>query len=147
MASGSLFAEERTRSSIPVRRGRSQDCANRERIEDKKGFRPTNSIRPQRSESRVQVSLTVANIGASILRPLILSQLSKRVPAGKQGLVMGVNQSIYSVCAILAPLISGALINRAFYSSWAWLIALLGSVGLLIALALKPNSTEDCHSF
>jgi len=91
--------------------------------------------------------LTIANIGASILRPLILSQLSKRVPAGKQGLVMGVNQSIYSVCAILAPLMSGALINRAFYSSWAWLIALLGSVGLLIAFALKPNSTEDCHLF
>jgi hypothetical protein len=41
--------------------------------------------------------LTVANIGASILRPLILSQLSKRVPVGKQGLVMGVNQSIYSL--------------------------------------------------
>jgi MFS family permease len=87
--------------------------------------------------------LTVANIGTSILRPIILSQLSKRVPAGKQGFVMGVNQSIYSVCAILAPLISGALINRAFYSSWAWLIALLGSVGLLIAFALKPNSRED----
>ena len=94
------------------------------------------------------VFLTVANIGASILRPLVLSQLSKRVAAGsRQGLVMGVNQSIYSVCAILAPLMSGALINRAFYSSWAWLIALLGSVGLLIALALKPNSTEDCHLF
>lgn len=91
--------------------------------------------------------LTVANIGASILRPLILSQLSKRVAAGRQGLVMGVNQSIYSVCAILAPLMSGALINRAFYSSWAWLIALLGCVGLLIALALKPNSTEDCPLF
>ena len=91
--------------------------------------------------------LTVANIGASILRPLILSQLSKRVAAERQGLVMGVNQSIYSVCAILAPLMSGALINRAFYSSWAWLIALLGCVGLLIALALKPNSTEDCPLF
>ena len=91
--------------------------------------------------------LTGANIGASILRPLILSQMSKRVNAGKQGLVMGVNQSIYSVCAILAPLMSGALINRAFYSSWAWLIALPASVGLLIALALSPNSTEDRHLF
>jgi multidrug resistance protein len=90
--------------------------------------------------------LTVANIGASILRPLILSQLSKRVPAGKQGLVMGVNQSIFSICAILAPLISGALINRAFYSLWAWSVALLGTVGLLIAFALKPPATAALNT-
>jgi multidrug resistance protein len=51
--------------------------------------------------------LTIANIGASILRPLVLSQLSKRVGPGKQGAVMGVNQSVFSVCAILAPLLSG----------------------------------------
>lgn len=87
--------------------------------------------------------LTVANIGASILRPLVLSQLSKRVSPGKQGAVMGVNQSVFAVCAILAPLLSGGLISRGMYSLWAWSVAILGCVGLLIAVALKPQATAS----
>jgi multidrug resistance protein len=86
--------------------------------------------------------LTIANIGASILRPLVLSQLSKRVGPGKQGAVMGVNQSVFSVCAILAPLLSGGLINRAMYSEWAIAVALFACLGLLTAIRLRPKETE-----
>jgi multidrug resistance protein len=86
--------------------------------------------------------LTVANIGASILRPLVLSQLSKRVDPGKQGSVMGVNQSVFSVCAILAPLLSGGLINRAMYSEWAIAVAVFGCLGLSATLRLRPKETE-----
>jgi hypothetical protein len=56
---------------------------------------------------------------------------------------MGVNQSAFSVCAILAPLLSGGLISRGMYSLWAWSVAIFGCVGLLIAAALKPHATAS----
>jgi cyanate permease len=55
--------------------------------------------------------------------------------------VMGVNQSVFSVCAILAPLLSGSLINRAMYSEWAIAVALFACLGLLTAIRLRPKET------
>lgn len=83
--------------------------------------------------------LSVANIGASILRPLVLSQLSRRVGMSGQGAVMGVNQSVFSLCAILAPLLSGGLINSGMYSQWALAVGCFACVGLVAAIRLTPS--------
>jgi multidrug resistance protein len=85
--------------------------------------------------------LTVSNIGSAALRPVILSQLSKRVSASQQGLVMGVNQAIFSTTAILSPLLSGTLISRGLYTTWAWTAAAVVFVGSFIAYTLKPQTT------
>jgi len=85
--------------------------------------------------------LTISNVGSAVLRPVILSQLSKRVAASKQGLVMGVNQAIFSTTAILSPLLSGTLISRGLYTSWAWCAAGVVFVGSFVAFALKPQTT------
>jgi MFS family permease len=83
-------------------------------------------------------SVAVVNVGAAVLRPVVISQLSKRVEASRQGLVMGVNQAIFSMTAVLAPLLSGALINRGLYTSWAVAAATFVLIGLFTTLALKP---------
>lgn len=87
--------------------------------------------------------LTIANVGASILRPLVLSQLSKRVAPSKQGSVMGVNQSVFSVCAIVAPLLSGGLINRGLYWQWSIAIVFFACLGLFTVLRLIPKPMQS----
>ncbi len=83
--------------------------------------------------------LTISNLGSAALRPVILSQLSKRVSASQQGLVMGVNQAIFSTTAILSPLLSGTLISHELYTTWAWTAAGVVFVGSFMAFALKPQ--------
>jgi multidrug resistance protein len=73
--------------------------------------------------------LTLNNVGAAVLRPTITAQISKRVPAQRQGLVMGVNQSIMSIASILAPLIVGVLINHGWYVGWALWAAAIAAAG------------------
>ena len=87
--------------------------------------------------------LAISNVGASILRPVVVSQLSKRVLAGQHGLVMGINQSIYAASAVAAPLLGGALLNGSHYSFWAFSIAAIATAGLVATLELRPFVRED----
>jgi MFS family permease len=73
--------------------------------------------------------LTLNNVGAAVLRPTIMGQISKRVSAQRQGLVMGVNQSVTSIASILAPLVVGVLINRGLYVGWALWAAAIAAAG------------------
>jgi multidrug resistance protein len=77
--------------------------------------------------------LTLSHSGAAVLRPTITARISKRVSPQRQGLVMGVNQSVMSIAAILAPLVVGILIDHGLYVGWAlWMsaIAVAGAVGV-----------------
>ncbi|QHN02631.1 MFS transporter [Granulicella sp. WH15] len=79
------------------------------------------------------VFLTLSQSGAAVLRPTIMARISKRVSPQRQGLVMGVNQSVMSMAAILAPLVVGILINHGLYVGWAlWMsaIAVAGAFGV-----------------
>jgi predicted MFS family arabinose efflux permease len=77
--------------------------------------------------------LTLSHSGAAVLRPTITARLSKRVSPQRQGLVMGVNQSVMSIASVLAPLVVGILINHGLYVGWAlWMsaIAVAGAFGV-----------------
>jgi multidrug resistance protein len=77
--------------------------------------------------------LTLSHSGAAVLRPTITARISKRVSPQRQGLVMGVNQSVMSIAAILAPLVVGILIDHGLYVGWAlWMsaIAVAGAFGV-----------------
>ncbi len=77
--------------------------------------------------------LTLSHSGAAVLRPTITARISKRVSPQRQGLVMGVNQSVMSIAAILAPLVVGILIDHGLYVGWAlWMsaIAVAGGFGV-----------------
>ena len=65
--------------------------------------------------------LTLSQSGAAVLRPTIMARLSKRVSPQRQGLVMGVNQSVMSIASVTRT--SG---GRHFDQSW--LIRWLGSL-------------------
>jgi MFS family permease len=87
--------------------------------------------------------LAMGNVGASILRPVVVSQLSRRLSSSRHGLVMGINQAIYAASAVAAPLLGGALLDRSRYSSWAFSIAAIAATGLVATLELSPLQEED----
>lgn len=85
--------------------------------------------------------LTLSQGGAAVLRPTITAGLSKRVSPQRQGLVMGVSQSVMSIASLTAPLVVGILINHGLYVGWAlWMsvIAVAGAFGVS-----RISSTRD----
>ncbi|WP_058185845.1 MFS transporter [Terracidiphilus gabretensis] len=75
------------------------------------------------------VFLTLSHSGAAVLRPTITARLSKRVSPQRQGLVMGVNQSVMSIASVLAPLVVGILINHGLYVGWALWMSVIAAAG------------------
>ncbi len=82
--------------------------------------------------------LTLNGIGMGVLRPVITSQISQRVPRTRQGSVMGVNQAVMAVTGIVAPLITGMLIKHNLYSTWALVTAAFAACAAVLALGLRP---------
>ena len=85
--------------------------------------------------------LTLNNIGAGVLRPVITSQISKKASPQQQGMMMGVNQSVFALSQTLAPLLTGVLIEHQFYTVWGVIAAVFSAVG--VSLALSWTATSD----
>ena len=52
-------------------------------------------------------------------------------------MVLGLTQSITSICQIVAPIVAGALIDRGFLAAWALLAAVVAFGGMIAALRFK----------
>jgi multidrug resistance protein len=78
------------------------------------------------------LSVTFNSMGSSVLRPTITSMASQNAHPSQQGAVMGVLQSLQSLAQIAAPLISGFLIDRQWYTGWSVASATCAAVGFVI---------------
>jgi predicted MFS family arabinose efflux permease len=92
--------------------------------------------------------LTLIMLGSAFNRTTLTAELSQSVPLSRQGMIMGLNQSLMSGANIAAPLLSGALFDRGFYNTWAVAMAAIASCGAIIAAGLlvpaRPeNGTLD----
>ena len=76
------------------------------------------------------IALTIAFLGSSLLRPSLTSLVTKKAGKAQQGMMLGLTQSLTSIAQIIAPLVSGVLIQHRFLSFWAWVSALSSAVGL-----------------
>jgi MFS family permease len=72
---------------------------------------------------------TFVQVGCSFTRPSLTGVISKAAPAHAQGLVFGTTQTLMSISQIVAPLVSGLLIEHGHYSSWAWTCAVVAMAG------------------
>jgi MFS transporter, DHA1 family, tetracycline resistance protein len=84
----------------------------------------------------------IASYGTGVLRPAVTSLVTQHVSRREQGVVLGLTQSITSVCAIVAPILAGALINQGLLTVWALVAAGTCAVGIASsvprALASEP---------
>ena len=72
---------------------------------------------------------------SGVLRPSVTSLITQQAGRREQGVVLGLTQSITSVCQIIAPLMAGALIDRGQLAIWA---LATGAVAFLGTLASVP---------
>lgn len=80
--------------------------------------------------------LTLVIAGFMFARATLTFELSRRAAVNRQGMIMGLNQSLMSVANIAAPLISGALIGHRLYVAWALSMAGISGAGAILATAL-----------
>jgi DHA1 family tetracycline resistance protein-like MFS transporter len=91
--------------------------------------------------SLMVLCLTFNNFGSAVLRPALTSQISQNVGREHQGTVLGVNQAIQSISMIVAPLISGYLIDQGLLTVWAVSCALVALAGFILTIK-APSSTK-----
>ena len=79
------------------------------------------------------VFLTLIIVGTMFARSTLTAELSRSVVINRQGMVMGLNQSLMSGANISAPLVSGALIGHRLFVIWALAMAAVAMVGAVLA--------------
>ena len=85
------------------------------------------------------VFLTLIILGTTFIRTTLTAELSRSVPLDRQGIIMGFNQSLMSGANIIAPLLSGALIDHRLYAAWAFTMAAIAACGAITAAGLLAS--------
>jgi MFS family permease len=86
--------------------------------------------------------LTLIIAGTMFTRSTLTAELSRSTAINRQGMIMGLNQSLMSGANISAPLISGALIGHRLFVVWALVMAAVAVIGAALAgqlLASQPT--------
>jgi len=83
------------------------------------------------------IAIAFLTFGSAVLRPCITSLITTRAARHRQGMVIGLMQSLMSIAQIVAPFIAGALIQHHQLSTWAWAGALVCGVGLSLIATTK----------
>jgi MFS transporter, DHA1 family, tetracycline resistance protein len=81
------------------------------------------------------VAMLFSSYGAGMLRPAITSLVTQAGGRHEQGTLLGLTQSITSVCQITAPVISGVLITHGWLAAWALVIAGATATGIFSSFA------------
>lgn len=79
------------------------------------------------------VVATLASFGNGVLRPALSSLISQGAERYEQGVVLGLTQSLTAVASIVAPALTGLLIEHNLLPEWAFFAAAAAVGGLLIA--------------
>lgn len=83
---------------------------------------------------------TITAFGNGAIRPSLTGLASQQAAAHEQGTVLGLVQSLSSIAAIIAPIVSGTLIERRWMLAWPLL------PGLLALLALAVGTTGSAKT-
>jgi predicted MFS family arabinose efflux permease len=84
--------------------------------------------------SLLALALTLIFLGTMLIRTTLTAELSRSVALNRQGMIMGLNQSLMSSANIIAPVLSGALIDRGLYDTWAFAMAAIAACGAITAV-------------
>jgi DHA1 family tetracycline resistance protein-like MFS transporter len=87
------------------------------------------------------VALTCVVTGFAFMQPNLQSLLSRRSDPAKQGLVLGVGQSVSSMARILGAGISIPLLKRGAQVPYVTAAVLMG-VGLILVLIASRSGTD-----
>jgi len=80
------------------------------------------------------VVATISAFGNGVLRPVVTGQVSQAVGPHEQGEVLGINQSLASLAAVLGPYLGGLLIEHELLLAWGVFPACVCLLGLFLSL-------------
>jgi multidrug resistance protein len=80
---------------------------------------------------------TYGSYGNGVIRPAITALISHKAGRREQGVVLGLTQSITSICQIIAPVVAGALIDRGLLAVWALAGGAVAFCGMIVALRFR----------
>ncbi len=83
---------------------------------------------------------TINSYGMGVLRPSLTALISHKAGKREQGVVLGLTQSITSICSVIAPLIAGMLIDGKYLSTWALLTGGFAFAGLALSLTDRGDT-------
>ncbi|SFH95263.1 MFS transporter [Bradyrhizobium sp. cf659] len=83
--------------------------------------------------SLLAIDLTLIIVGTMFARSTLTAELSRSTAINRQGMIMGLNQSLMSGANISAPLLSGALIGHRLFATWALALAAIAAIGAFLA--------------
>jgi DHA1 family tetracycline resistance protein-like MFS transporter len=72
----------------------------------------------------------ISSSGTGVVRPVATSLITQKASRSEQGVVLGLTQSLNSVSAIIAPAISGLLIDHSLLTAWALAAAAICGIAL-----------------
>jgi MFS transporter, DHA1 family, tetracycline resistance protein len=85
----------------------------------------------------LMVAIGLLTFGSAILRPSLTTLITDRAPRHRQGMVIGIMQSLMSVAQIVAPIIAGLLIQQQFLSMWAAAGTLFCAIGWMFFTTMR----------
>ena len=94
------------------------------------------------SISLLAIVLTLIIVGTMFARSTLTAELSRSTAINRQGMIMGLNQSLMSGANITAPLVSGALIGHRLFVAWALTMATIAAIGAALASQLLAPPTR-----
>ena len=94
------------------------------------------------SISLLAIVLTLIIVGTMFARSTLTAELSRSNAINRQGMIMGLNQSLMSGANITAPLVSGALIGHRLFVVWALTMATIAAIGAALASQLLAPPTR-----
>jgi DHA1 family tetracycline resistance protein-like MFS transporter len=93
------------------------------------------------SMSMMYIGVAFFSVGAGIVRPMVVSVISKKSGEKSRGKVMGVTDSLGSIARIIAPMIGGYMIGS-FYPGTLGIVA---GVFIVFAIALEIVDIARCR--
>ncbi|MCB9800548.1 MAG: MFS transporter [Candidatus Omnitrophica bacterium] len=86
--------------------------------------------------------IAVYFFGSSVLRPSLTSLITLSAGKHRQGVTLGLTQSLMSISQVVAPLVCGVLIEHMLLRQWAWLGAFAAAIGVMLSLWYRPLKAE-----
>jgi len=83
------------------------------------------------------LAIGLLTFGSAILRPSLTALITTHTPRHRQGMIIGMMQSLMSISQIIAPIIAGFLIQTQFLSTWAFAGSIFCAVGWALISVTK----------
>lgn len=92
------------------------------------------------------LAVLCVSTGVALARPTFVAALSVRVPAERQGVVMGATQSLVAATDIVTPVLAGLILGESLYGAWIAVVMTVAVLGGVLARGrLRPLGLTEGH--